>query len=372
MASMARPSWPFVLRNTYPGWKDAVYFNNFATPGEGFTYEKNLFMTNVVPNLPVNPTDGSEVWVFWGTGANDLTPDPNAYLSQEADLMSFCHSNGWKFFRVTITPRGLWFNTSTMASCYAFNQAVMMSTDYDGVFDAFSLLPDPTDPEFYDDATSPPVSGQTHWSAKSHQLAAYEIDRMIKLGPAPVWPLSPHREGTGWALRNKDGSLALQIGSTGAFAAIQSGSGLHSFNPLTAAVFEAYAGAANVPALVLGGSPAMVGNEPIMQIWQIRPDNSINLALDFRNDGTMNITGFGVQGGGNARVGVATLSSGSAAVLTNKVTANSHVLISVQPGGTGVVGYVRVSAITPGTGFTLTSSEPTDDSPVFWMIVEKN
>lgn len=79
--------------------------------------------------------------------------------------------------------------------------------------------------------------------------------------------------------------------------------------------------------------------------------------------------GLRVAEGSNAKMGTATLVAGAATASTTAVTANSRIFLTCQtPGGTP--GFLRVSARTAGTSFTITSSSGTDTSVVAWMIVE--
>jgi pectate lyase-like protein len=79
--------------------------------------------------------------------------------------------------------------------------------------------------------------------------------------------------------------------------------------------------------------------------------------------------GLRVTEGSNAKQGTANLVGGSAAVSNTSVTANSRIFLeSNVPGGTP--GWLRVSARTPGTSFTITSSSGTDTSTVAYEIFE--
>ncbi|MBI0293309.1 hypothetical protein JBE04_02040 [Streptomyces sp. PRKS01-29] len=79
--------------------------------------------------------------------------------------------------------------------------------------------------------------------------------------------------------------------------------------------------------------------------------------------------GLMVAEGSNAKMGTATLSAGSATVSNTSVTSSSRIFLTCQtPGGTA--GFLRVSARTAGTSFTITSSSGSDTSVVAWMIVE--
>lgn len=79
--------------------------------------------------------------------------------------------------------------------------------------------------------------------------------------------------------------------------------------------------------------------------------------------------GLKVAEGSNAKMGRATLVAGTVTVNTTAVTASSEVFLTCQtPGGTP--GFLRVSARTAGTSFTILSSSGTDTSVVAWMIVD--
>ena len=79
--------------------------------------------------------------------------------------------------------------------------------------------------------------------------------------------------------------------------------------------------------------------------------------------------GLQVAEGSNAKMGTATLSGGAATVSTTAVTANSRIFLTSQSDG-GTPGFLRVSARTAATSFTITSSSGSDTSVVAWMIVE--
>jgi len=93
-------------------------------------------------------------------------------------------------------------------------------------------------------------------------------------------------------------------------------------------------------------------------------------------DGTAKALQIGTAGGGlaikegtNARLGRATLVAGTVTVANTSVTAASEIFLTCQtPGGTP--GFLRVSARTAGTSFTILSSSNTDTSVVGYLIVE--
>jgi hypothetical protein len=78
--------------------------------------------------------------------------------------------------------------------------------------------------------------------------------------------------------------------------------------------------------------------------------------------------GVKVKEGAGAKQGVATLAAGTVTVANTNVTASSRILLTGQDNN--VVGALRVSARTAGTGFTITSSVGTDSGVVAWFISE--
>lgn len=89
--------------------------------------------------------------------------------------------------------------------------------------------------------------------------------------------------------------------------------------------------------------------------------------------------GLQIKGGTNAKIGTATLSSGTVTVSTTAVTANSQIFLTVKVvGGTGV-GIPTIGTVTAGTSFVINSLIPggvltqtLDNSQISWMIVEQN
>jgi hypothetical protein len=79
-----------------------------------------------------------------------------------------------------------------------------------------------------------------------------------------------------------------------------------------------------------------------------------------------------VKSGANSKIGIITLVNGIATVSNTSVTSNSVILISSQSDGVtrSTPGYMRITSVTPGTGFVIQSSNGSDDSVVGWFIVE--
>lgn len=80
--------------------------------------------------------------------------------------------------------------------------------------------------------------------------------------------------------------------------------------------------------------------------------------------------GFQVsEAGTSPKMGIATLVAGTKVVTTGAVTANSRIFLTNNvPGGTP--GFLRVSARTAGTSFTILSSDALDTSQIAWEIRE--
>lgn len=94
---------------------------------------------------------------------------------------------------------------------------------------------------------------------------------------------------------------------------------------------------------------------------------------NFKALGTIDVgtvgAGLQVAEGTNAKQGTAVLVAGSAVVANTSVTANSRIFLTSNADG-GTPGFVRVSARTAGTSFTITSSSGTDTSTIAYEIFE--
>jgi hypothetical protein len=150
--------------------------------------------------------------------------------------------------------------------------------------------------------------------------------------------------------------------------------GLHVRSPLTGSTITtqiqagiaAAAGGTNNITLWMGfpsGGGAPTGTYNIYQ-----SDSTENF---FNGDISMNTAGNGlkIKEGTNARMGTAVLVAGSKVVSTTAVTASSRIFLTSNTDG-GTPGWLRVSARSAGTSFTITSSSGTDTSTVAWIIIE--
>lgn len=80
--------------------------------------------------------------------------------------------------------------------------------------------------------------------------------------------------------------------------------------------------------------------------------------------------GLSVAEGANAKQGTATLVAGTKTVANTSVTANSRIFLTSQNDNAGTAGFLRVTAITAGTSFVITSSNVADTSVVAYEIFE--
>jgi hypothetical protein len=81
--------------------------------------------------------------------------------------------------------------------------------------------------------------------------------------------------------------------------------------------------------------------------------------------------GLRVKAGLNCKMGTGVLVAGSAVVANTSVTANSEIFVQdTGTGGAASLGSLAVSAIVPGTSFTVTSSLITDTSTFNYLIME--
>lgn len=76
-----------------------------------------------------------------------------------------------------------------------------------------------------------------------------------------------------------------------------------------------------------------------------------------------------IKEGTNAKMGTAVLAAGTVVVSTTAVASNSRIILTSNTDG-GTPGWLRVSARTANTSFTITSSSATDTSTVAWIIFD--
>lgn len=111
----------------------------------------------------------------------------------------------------------------------------------------------------------------------------------------------------------------------------------------------------------------VTGSAPILAA--AGSDTNIDIRVTPKGTGMLSTTGLKIDEGSNKRMGTATLTSGTVTVSTTAVTANSRIFLTPQAAA-GTPGWLRVSARTAGTSFTVTSSSGSDASMFAWMLVE--
>lgn len=92
----------------------------------------------------------------------------------------------------------------------------------------------------------------------------------------------------------------------------------------------------------------------------------------FNGDVKLSTVGNGlyIKEGSNATSGLATLAAGTVVVSTTKVTAVSRIYPAGQGGTITNLGSYSITARTPGTSFTISSSNVLDTNTVAWVIIE--
>ncbi len=100
---------------------------------------------------------------------------------------------------------------------------------------------------------------------------------------------------------------------------------------------------------------------------------TLNIATGTTRSGNFIATSIGdgieIAEGANAKMGTATLTAGTVTVSNTSVTATSRIFLTSQVDG-GFPGWLRITATTVGTDFTITSDNIGDTSTVAWLIME--
>jgi hypothetical protein len=258
-------------------------------------------------------------------GVNDITGGIAAATTQAnlTYMWATAKALGFTVVCFTLTPwkySAAW-NASRQTETESMNTWIRAEAEAKGyvLIDTYTLLDDPGDPGAMLPAYVKP--DYTHPNAFGGQAIAREVRRLVPL-PLPY----THYIATGAAaVTVTDYSLS---------------SGIATISPAPGAG-DLLEGLANIKTLI----------EDDLQIIAVGK-------------------GISITEGTNAKMGVtAAMTAGSIVVSTTKVTANSRIFLTAQNTG-GTAGALRVSARTPGTSFTITSTSGTDTSTVAWMIVE--
>jgi hypothetical protein len=149
-------------------------------------------------------------------------------------------------------------------------------------------------------------------------------------------------------------------------------------NPATFAgnVRAADPGPGNAGGFQLGGTSITFGRAAngllgltLSDLSLYRHGSSADMATDVNFVAAIAGKGYQVKEGSNARMGASVLVGGTVTVSNTSVTANTRIFLTCNtPGGTP--GFLRVSARTAGTSFTILSSSGSDTSTVGWFLVE--
>lgn len=116
------------------------------------------------------------------------------------------------------------------------------------------------------------------------------------------------------------------------------------------------------------GVPSVI-NAPVVLVGTKNNFNSTQLQANGSISSIAQGSGYRTAEGSNCKQGTATLVAGTATVANTAVTASSRIFLTSQADG-GAPGFLRVSARTVGTSFTITSSSGTDTSTVAYEIFE--
>jgi hypothetical protein len=143
--------------------------------------------------------------------------------------------------------------------------------------------------------------------------------------------------------------------------------GAFNATPVPTGLLELISATAAKVVLKVRGAASQSGN---LQQW-LSSTPAVLAYVDKSGDIGVAAIGAGlrVAEGSNAKQGTATLSGGTVVVANTSVTASSRILLTSNADG-GTPGWLRVSARTAGTSFTITSSSGTDASTVAYQIFE--
>jgi hypothetical protein len=171
--------------------------------------------------------------------------------------------------------------------------------------------------------------------------------------------LSGNTTGTGNVANGSGAGAANLTGNNNTFIGRSANASAGNFTNATAIGANAIVGQDN--SLVLGNNAA-VGIGTSTPVEKLEVNGNVRIS---------GLNGLKITEGTNATMGVTTLVGGTANVLTNKVTANSRIFLTIQNTNAGTPGATYVSARVVGNSFTITSTGgATDVSDVAWVIIE--
>ncbi|MEU9048368.1 hypothetical protein AB0D63_43270 [Kitasatospora sp. NPDC048343] len=115
-----------------------------------------------------------------------------------------------------------------------------------------------------------------------------------------------------------------------------------------------------------GSSTLLLGPAGDVNVYR---NSAGNLATDDSIVAAAVGKGLQIKEGSGARMGVATLVAGTVTVANTSVTASTRIFLTAQTSG-AAPGALRVSTLTAGTSFVITSTSGTDTSVVAWLLIE--
>jgi hypothetical protein len=176
-------------------------------------------------------------------------------------------------------------------------------------------------------------------------------------------PFIPNGAGTAAGFQCYDASDTLNAARV-SFAATTTGHVVNVTNVGTG-VLRSYAVQMNsVNAFIVSTAGRVVmGANPTDNTTDGVQVGSANLAITTAGNGLR------VKEGSNAKQGTSVLVAGTVVVANTSVTANSRIFLTNNTVG-GTAGFLVVSARTPGTSFTILSSNAADTSTIAWEIFE--
>ena len=186
-----------------------------------------------------------------------------------------------------------------------------------------------------------------------------------------------------------EGYRALQVGNASLFGRNSTNSELY----LSSNTFENSSGN---PTYITSDFATRYYQNDGLHVWLTAPSGTAGNAISFTQAMTLNASGNVLIGtttdnasklqvagnlslttagnklliatGTNASVGLSTLVGGTVTVSTTAVTSNSGIMLTCRTVG-GTQGLLRISAITGGTSFVITSSSALDTSQIAWLII---
>lgn len=353
--------------------------NHYSTTGGSFTF---------TDNTPPSNTRNSRI-------ADGAIAGPTITMTNalEGIIASIGTAAGMQFNDRTGTQQWMWYGNTSIARLYSGINDVMRIDPSGNLSTGF---PQTNQVNLFGSGASTPVAvtasgGDTDISIKLQPKGAGVIQTT---GPLAPWQsTSAPALATGGTITTTSIGVA-RVAPTGAVTGIILQAGTVAGQQVTvvneAAIANtitfAVAGTSNVADGVATPIAGLVARsftwDSATSLWyhstlsdaalaHIAGTQTFTGANSFTQDLDITTAGKGlrVAEGTNAKQGTAVLSSGAVTVSNTSVTASSRIFLTSQADG-GSPGFLRVSARTAGTSFTITSSSVLDTSTVGYEIFE--